>query len=276
MKKKSLLWQLSGSELPGNSYLFGTMHVHDSRAFALMPLLEKYIAACDRFVAEYNLAETREVSEEVLQLLASPIPWAEQLGERKFQKIRRILKKTTGIDVEQYRKLLPFFIVQQLSHRILPFQEDMPLDLRLFTYAEKLGKELAGIESWEGQFNYIQNIPIEKQIKMLVDFARHPASVRKQYKRLIALYQQQDIYRLHRSLKKQSGHYRKKLLYERNFKMADRIHELCQTGRTFTAVGAGHLTGGKGLIRLLKHKGLTVKAVLPDPELVPSSSFNES
>ena len=245
------------------------MHVHDSRAFGLMPLLERCIGECDRFVAEYNLAETIAGSEEVLQLLASPVPWAEQLGEKKFQKIRKILYKATGVDISLQRNLLPFFIVQQLSHRILPFQEDMPLDLRLYTYAEKLGKELAGIESWEGQFNYIRNIPIEKQIKMLVDFARHPASIRKQYKHLIALYQQQDIYRLHKSLKKQSGHYRKKLLYERNYKMADRIHGFCQTGATFTAVGAGHLTGGKGLIRLLKHKGLKVKAVLAETASTP-------
>lgn len=255
------MWQLSGSDLPGTSYLFGTMHVHDSRAFFQMPLLQQCLAECEVFVAEYNLDETLNASGSLVHHFVSTEPWVPDLGVKKFQKIRKSLLKATGFDIEPYQQLLPFFIVQQLSIQMLPFQEDQPLDVALWTHARETGKQMEGLESFEGQLEYIHRIPLQKQIKMLVDFGRNITTLRKHYLHLVHLYQQQEIYRLHRSLKKQSGHFRKLLLYERNFKMAARIVEYCQANRAFIAVGAGHLTGGKGLLRLLKHKGIDVKAV---------------
>lgn len=250
------------------------MHVRDIRVFSLMPLLQNCIDQCEVFVAEYDLNESLKAAGPLAGHIQSPVAWADQLRPEKFQKIRRIILKTTGVDIHHYRQLLPFFIVQQLTAHMMPQEESMPLDVALWTYAEKKGKALAGLETFEGQLNFIRRIPVDKQVKMLVDFARHPASIRKHYAHLMKLYLAQDIYRLHRSMKKKSGHFRKVLLYERNFTMAGGIGTFCRQQPTFVAVGAGHLTGGKGLIRLLRQQGIKVKAVSAGP--LPQTQENSS
>lgn len=245
------------------------MHVRDARAFHLLPLLKRYIGECEQFAAEYNLNESMQPDKDLMDSLLSPLSWTDFLGTKKFQKIRKILHKTTGCDIEHYRQLMPFLVVQQLSAKMLGEDESQPLDAWLWNYAQQAGKELTGLESFEGQLQYIRNIPIEKQLKILVDFARHPAAARKHHEHLIGLYWQQEIYRLHRSLKKKSGHFRKVLLYKRNFRMAETIETLCRQKTTFVAVGAGHLSGGKGLIRLLKQKGFRLRPAAPQ-SLLPA------
>lgn len=237
------------------------MHVHDVRAFGLMPLLIECIQRCEVFLAEYNLNQSPDAPEELSELVRSPIAWHEQLNPKKFQKIRNSILKATGIDIQHYKHLLPFFIVQQLSVQMLPADQGMPLDLALWTYAEKAGKTLAGIESLEGQISYVRRIPMEKQVKLLLDFAKKPAALRRHYTHMIELYQAQDIYRLHKTIRKHSGYFRKVLLFERNYRMAEVIETHCRRQPTFVAVGAGHLTGGKGLLRLLKQRGIEVTPV---------------
>ena len=54
-KKHTLLWEIRGKELKKTSYLFGTMHVRDKRAFRGIDFLSKCIVNCDSFAAEFDL-----------------------------------------------------------------------------------------------------------------------------------------------------------------------------------------------------------------------------
>jgi len=52
----------------------------------------------------------------------------------------------------------------------------------------------------------------------------------------------------------------KKLLDDRNEKMVEKIISYLKTGKTyFIVVGAAHMVGKKGIVQLLKEKGLKVK-----------------
>ena len=57
---------------------------------------------------------------------------------------------------------------------------------------------------------------------------------------------------------------RRILLYKRNYIITDSISKHAQGSSVFCAVGAGHLHGYKGILRLLKHKGFKVKPVKKD------------
>ena len=61
--------------------------------------------------------------------------------------------------------------------------------------------------------------------------------------------------------KRSSRGLRSLLIYERNERMAARFAELAFEKTTFAAVGAAHLDGKKGLLRLLKMGGFSVKHV---------------
>jgi uncharacterized protein YbaP (TraB family) len=51
------------------------------------------------------------------------------------------------------------------------------------------------------------------------------------------------------------------LLAERNHRMVRRLQELLDQGNTFIAVGALHLPGEEGMLRLLQQRGYTVRVL---------------
>ena len=55
--------------------------------------------------------------------------------------------------------------------------------------------------------------------------------------------------------------YRDRLLLDRNRRMFERMLPLVQRGNAFIAVGAGHLVGEDGLLRLLERRGFRVQSV---------------
>jgi len=53
--KSSLLWKISGNGLQKPSYLYGTVHAFDKRAFNFVKIAESDIATCDAFGMEINM-----------------------------------------------------------------------------------------------------------------------------------------------------------------------------------------------------------------------------
>jgi uncharacterized protein YbaP (TraB family) len=52
------------------------------------------------------------------------------------------------------------------------------------------------------------------------------------------------------------------LLYDRFLKMVNSFEKIAAGQSLFAAVGAGHLAGGKGVLRILKKRGYTITPIL--------------
>ena len=74
-------------------------------------------------------------------------------------------------------------------------------------------------------------------------------------------YEEANIQQLYKSVRKSAKGLRKLLLYNRNIIMADRIAEMAAEQSICVAIGAGHLGGSKGVLRLLKQRGLKLSPV---------------
>jgi uncharacterized protein YbaP (TraB family) len=79
---------------------------------------------------------------------------------------------------------------------------------------------------------------------------------------MTADYETSDIQKIFKSAKKSTKGLRKVLLYDRNKIMAQRIAVMAKEQSIFVAIGAGHLGGQKGVLRLLKKNGLKIRPVL--------------
>ena len=77
-------------------------------------------------------------------------------------------------------------------------------------------------------------------------------------------YREGDIRQLFQVAKKDARGMRRLLLYERNASMVKRFSEIALGKSLFCAVGAGHLAGAKGMLRLLKKQGFKLKPLLPN------------
>ena len=159
--------------------------------------------------------------------------------------------------------MLPIFIVNMISETVLVNSENMPLDTALWQHAKGRGLELFGLETLEDQFRILASIPIAYQLESIRSIARNPKLFRKKLKKLIDLYERQEIDQLYQVSKKSLGKQRQLMLYARNEKMVQRLREeLRLAKRVFCAVGAAHLSGKFGMLALLKRMEYKIKPVI--------------
>jgi uncharacterized protein len=262
MKKQTMLWRIEGETLPGPSFLFGTMHVRDSRMFDDIEVVCEKIRHCQAFALEFNLEEAATQNPDSFSLqLSEGQSLLKLIPPQKYQKLRKILLKSALIDIDYFQNAPPFLIVNLIAdHILIP---DMPdsLDEFLWNFAKQQDKSMFGVETFEEQLKVLEKITFAEQVKMLLEMARNVGRYRKQLLHMASLYQKRDVQRLFKTVKKNSKGLRKVLLYNRNEIMAERIAALAMQQTTFAAIGAAHLGGGKGVIKLLKMRGLKLYPV---------------
>lgn len=261
----SLLWSLSSDHAPGTSYLMGTMHVRDRRAFKAWEDMTSVMTECAVFAAEVNLDElTEAIQPGAASAFFSAAPnLQDYLPGRRYERLRNMLIKGVGIDIRQFHYLPPIVLTQLIDERLLANDYPTSLDECLWNHAKAGGKQLVGLEHWSSQLELLQSIPYEEQTRLLLDIGRHLSRRRRQLNRVANLYEQSNLRQLYLSARHGSGRLRKVILLERNNIMAANIALLATQQPTFAAVGAAHLCGGKGVIRLLKRHGFKVQPVSP-------------
>ncbi len=237
------------------------MHVRDNRAFRLEQQVRELLERTEAFAAEYHL----EAGARLFDPSAFTLPEGKRLQDfippRRYQKLRRILLKAFELDIEFYNRTLPIFIVHQISMRVLKEDRALPLDEYLWNLARAMGKEMLGIETPEEQLEILSKVPLEHQLRDLLHIGRNVKKFRRNLHHLAEVYVEGDLARLHKLARRSAGTLRKTLLIERNRVMSERIATLTAERSVFIAVGVGHLSGGKGILRQLKKKGLQVRPV---------------
>lgn len=259
--KQTLLWQLTGDVLPAASYIFGTMHVRNSSVIGQLEHIYKTIDSCEAFATEFDLQEAALYMTPQDMLLPDGQRLLDFMEEKKYQKLRKILHQASGLNLDDFQQYKPIFIINMLTEKILTADMQVSLDEYLWQYARQAGKKITGIETYAEQRQILQRIPIEEQVQALKKAGQNIATFRKQLFQLTNVYATGNIQRIFLLSKRQSGKWRKALLYRRNVNMAERIYELAQEHTLFAAIGAGHLGGQQGVLRLLKQQQLTIKPV---------------
>ncbi len=260
-KKESLLWSIDAKHLPGTSYLFGTMHVRDQRAFKNLAFIEQMIERFEAFATELDLSPNSSLFSPQSILLPDNRTLTYYIGERKYAKLHKILTKAFDLDLDKLQSFLPMVISNKIAERILAQDASCSLDEFLSKFALENEKIMLGIESFQEQIDILHHIPLDFQIKNLLQIGRNVKKHRHHLLKLITYYEEGRLRDLYLSSKKSLGKIRKVLLYDRNKIMATRITGIIQERTLFCAVGAAHLAGYKGILRILKKQGFVVKTV---------------
>lgn len=240
------------------------MHVQDLRAFGYVDFLKQRIDDCQIFANEMNLSDTAGTAVQSSFNLPDQLTLLDLIGQKKYQKLRRIFTKAFGFELDFYRRLLPIIISNQLSEVVFNKEAGLSLDEYLSRYAAEAGKTVTGIESLAEQLEILQQIPLDYQLKSLLDLGRNVSKHRRHLLQLMAYYENSQLQHLYLSSKKGLGKMRKMMLYDRNLVMADRIAALLSRDTLFCAVGAAHLPGLKGVLKLLIDRGFKVRPVFPE------------
>lgn len=258
--KNTLIWQVI-TESCQASYILGTMHVRDERAFRFLNSFYEKIKACDVFATEFDLESAEFSAVEEVMLLPHDQNLKSLLPLKLYEKVDTLLKKQVGGGIASFERMKPIAVTNFLNECVLSKDRLMSLDETLWNFAKDNGKILRGIETFEEQISVLRDLSIDDQVKGLKTVAHNFGKFRKQLLRMTQLYEQADILKIYKSAKQSAKGGRKILLYNRNEIMANRVSEILETQTICVAIGAGHLAGKKGVLRLLKQKGYKIKPI---------------
>ncbi len=261
-KNNSLLWRIEHPEIQSPTYLFGTMHVRDARAFARIETIQQYISQCDKFAAEFDLSESNETRYTEAILLPEGQVLTNMLPPKIYKKLAKIFSRETGHELQAMLQYKPIAILNVLTEAQFRREERDSLDDTLYQFAQIQAKKICGLETFEEQLQILAKLDDNEQIRQLARAAKNFSSLRRQIKKSINAYCSGDLSRIHQIVKKANNSAQRKLLLrERNTIMVERLFAQAETGSLFAAVGAAHLAGKHGMLRLLRQKGCKIMPV---------------
>ena len=262
VKSNSLLWELLAPDGVKSSYLFGTIHLPDTTLFERIPQVKRLIDSSDIFMAEYDL-DIQPGNGPSPFLINHPKGIINYISEQKFEKLRKQFLKSFGIDLKYYANMKPFLLDQLIAEKLVSNRTTDPMDILLWKYAKENSKVLVGAESFECQLAIMEKFPIDQQIKNLLRNGRSPWRIRRGIYRIMDYYRKENIRALYKYSMSSLGKMKSVLVYERNKNIVESIKNHSDGASLVCAVGAGHLYGYQGLLRLMKKEGYKLKPIHP-------------
>jgi uncharacterized protein YbaP (TraB family) len=259
--EKSLVWQFYKENSDKKHFLIGTMHVRDERAFQHEAYFKEAILKCDVFATELDLDEAASMDMLSVTTYPNGTTLSHLIPKKLYAKIDKVLKKQTGVPLAQFEIFHPIMVTNFFTESLLSNDRWQALDAVLWEFAKENDKILRGVETNEEQLAVLKKMTVEEQLKNLKDLVSNFSKFRKHINHLAQLYEKADISQLYKATKNSIKGGRQMLLYTRNDIMAKRLSEMADTHSVCAAVGAGHLAGQKGVLRLLKKMGFIISPV---------------
>jgi uncharacterized protein YbaP (TraB family) len=264
--EKTLLWKITGNGIERPSYLFGTMHLLCASDAFLSEELQNALAECDTVYFEIDLDDQKQLFSALRHLqMNDGVQLSDLLNEEEYKRVQDYFRnRNFMIPFSLMKRFKPFLISSMMSEQFMDCPEKEGMEQVIMSAVKKLHKPIKGLETIAFQASLFDSIPYEEQAKELItylDSAEHYAiSTRK----MIEVYRSQDLQKMEELVRISdpgTEKYLDLLLYGRNRRWAEQLTHKLNGSPCVYAVGAGHLPGEQGLIRLLQNKGYKVTPV---------------
>lgn len=256
-------------------YLLGTIHAGDKRLLDHPPVLAKAFAESEAVYTELALDEAavREIATRIV--LPPERKLADLLSPELYARTREVFA-ARGAQVALLDQLKIWGVWLQAQGLDAPVETRAgpAMDVVLYEDARKAGKLVDGLESIREQIDIFDSLTQQQQTRLLVDALEkqeaHAKAGTSMMERLIRAYLRGDPAALKRAMFAEvdlkdpffADLYLKRMIDDRNVSMVRRFLTKAQSHpdkTTFVAVGAGHLSGPKGILALLRGTGFRVR-----------------
>lgn len=278
-----LLYKISGNGLTKPSYIVGTYHLAPASFADSIPGLRAAFDATEQVCGEVDMLETLKPENSAKMQESMVLPEGKTisslLDKNQMERLNALLRELMGMDMnnealaKQLDQLAPMVLETQLT--LLVYMKNIeglnPYDL-IDTYfqreATKTGKAIKGFETSDFQMEILYGAPLEEQVKGLMCFVDHYQEAVEMADFITAAYFAQDLEQLEElNLEEQEGSCasnpedNEKLLYGRNANWVKAMPGIMKEKATFFAVGAFHLCGERGVLKMLEAEGYKIEAV---------------
>jgi uncharacterized protein YbaP (TraB family) len=266
--QQGLLWKIETSKAKP-SYLFGTIHSEDPRVNQLPSIVRFHFEQADSFVLEVLMDIPTILKSATAMFFVGEQTLDQVIGEKLFAQTMAALKDYQMLP-QTIKKMKPWAVIATLN--VPPPKTGEILDLRLYKQAMARQMPTYGLEKVEEQLDIFERLSLSEQVILLEETLKKREQIPALFEKMHELYLKRDLTALMQFSEKylQNGNHRhqelfdtfyKRLVDDRNLLMVKRMEKHVQQGNSFIAVGALHLPGEKGLLKLLEKKGYNVSTV---------------
>ena len=260
---KSLLWEIKGKGLKTPSYLFGTMHILCATDARLSNNLKTIIKDCKEIYFEIDMDNMGELMGAMKFLrMNDGVKISDLLSTAEYERVQDYFEKNkTMLPFSMMNRFKPYFVSSLIGEKMMTCEKKNGMEELIMRESKQYDKEIKGLETTEFQASIFDSIPYNKQAKDLLSYIDSIDTYKKITLEMIDVYREQDLERMDALMKKSDPgmeSYMDLLLYNRNRRWVDQMPALMREGSLLFAVGAGHLPGDQGVIKLLQKKGYTV------------------
>lgn len=277
--ENALLWKIESSDksLP-NSYLFGTIHMIESKDYFLPTGTQELLESCSEVVFEIDLDDMNSLGAQMSMMnkifMKDGLSLKDLLSDSDYVLVSDFFKDK-GLPMMFVNRIKPLFLSAMTEfdmNSIDMFGKDdssenamKSYEMEFYDMANHKGIPVDGLETMDYQLKVFDAIPYETQAKMLVEGVKSQGDDENgSLDELINAYREQNIELLVESIgeEEEFGEFESILLDDRNMNWIPIMKEKMLDKSVFFAVGAGHLAGQMGVIHLLRKEGYLVTPIL--------------
>lgn len=268
---RGILWKVERDGGP-SSHLFGTVHATDPRLRDLPEQVRRPFVEARAVVFELPSDPQGQARMAQAMVRRDGRRLGEVLGPELFARLSEAAARY-GLAPQALQSLKPWALS---SFLIFPPPElariaggEKVLDEWLRSEAQRRGKAVHGLESFDEQIAIFNEMSEPEQIAMVRDLLADNAEIDTHFAELLNAYLRSDIGRLLAEMNDVSGvsdvaaarRFQARLIDQRNARMAARMEPFLARGDAFVAIGAAHLPGETGVLGLLQQQGYRVTRV---------------
>jgi len=264
--QKLFLWKVTGS--PGVVYLFGTIHVGRADFYPLAPIIETSFKEADTLITEADLNEPQDSSRLLKMLLQKgTYPAGDSVENHIGQQTRAHLLPYVAATKElasSYAHLKPWFLtvsIAVIEAKRMGFDTNQGLDRHFADAAAEMHKPIGTLETTEFQLELMNSFSEELQDRLLLSALLDAERKTELMDGMLQAWKSGNADAMEETKLRYVREYPQlkpvfeKMFDQRNDGMTQQIEQFLQTPKTtFVAIGAGHLTGDRGILSQLRSK----------------------
>jgi len=265
-----LIWKITGNGIKKPSYLFGTHHLIPIQFLDSIPGLYKAFNECEKVVGEMVLNNI-DATEKIQQAAIMPnnLRIDSLLKPADYKLVDTELKSVLKFGLKDVPILNPTMLVTmyelEVYKKLTGFTDDKQSDSYFQLVAVQKDKKVIGLENLDQQIKFLfGSTDYKRQAQILVETVRRKNEMLKDMLQLTKLYKIGKIDQLV-ELSKGKGNITDMtdeeyatMVDNRNADWVTKLPQIIKESSCFIAVGALHLGGKNGLIKLLQKKGYKV------------------
>ncbi len=261
------LWRISNAT--NHVYLQGSVHLLKKSHYPLPDAIEKAYAAAAVLVLEADLSGAQDPAQQMAILKKGMLEGGATLQETLSQDTWTLAEQQVagmGMHMALFNGFKPWYFATSITAmrlQSLGFSPFDGVDWHFFNRATTDGKPVVGLETLDYQMGLFDAISADNQDALVRQTLEDLGTIEQEMDTILAAWSRGDLEAMDRALLKSFRKYPavyKSLVTDRNHNWVPLIVGFLESGTVhMVVVGAGHLSGREGLLKLLERQGLKLE-----------------